>query len=176
MTATLTFLELLDRAGARPATYGRKWHCPRCPERTAPALAIDRQRELFYCHRCQWKGCRRALERELGIESHRPDPAEQRKARLIRGEAERFTAWARCKRIGTAALQRRLGRAELDWREIGQEQLAAGEPVSELVWARLELCWRWQEKVEVQWRKLCDFGNHAGKLYREFSSRMREAA
>ena len=157
MSAALPFPELLERAGARPGR-GQRWWCPRCDGKT-PALAVDLDRELFCCHRyrCGWKGGRRALERELGIEAQGPTPAERRKARLVHTEAEDFLAWARRKRIEGAGLLRRLDKADSDWRDVGKKQVAVGEPVSEPVWARLELCWRWQEQAETQWRRLCDF-------------------
>ncbi|MBI3934961.1 MAG: hypothetical protein HY316_09740 [Acidobacteria bacterium] len=175
MTTALPFTELLERAGARPGRYGRKWHCPRCPERTAPALAVDRDREVFYCHRCQWRGGRRALESELGIEAQKPTPAERRKARLIHTEAERFLAWERRRRIAAAALLRTLDRADADWREVGRTELASGEPVSERVWARLELCWRWQERAEARYRRLCEFESNARELYMEYMGREKAA-
>ena len=60
MMAALSFSELLERIGARPGR-GRRWWCPKCDGKT-PALAINSERGLFYCHRCQWRGGRRTLE------------------------------------------------------------------------------------------------------------------
>ncbi len=174
MTAALAFSELLERAGARPGR-GRRWRCPHCPPGKSPALAVDAERAVFYCHRCQWSGGRRSLEQRLGIETKMPDARELQKRDLIRREAERLTEWARQRRIETAALLRTLDRADADWREVGRQELDSGKPVSESVWARLELCWRWQERAEAQWRRLLDFERNAAGLYREYASG-REAA
>lgn len=170
----LPFTELLERAGARPGR-GRRWWCPRCDGRT-PALAVDLEREVFYCHRCQWRGGRRALERELGIMAEKPTPGERRKARLIRGEAERFAEWARARRIAAAELLRTLDKADADWREEGRQELETDGVVSERTWGRLHLAWLWAERIEETWRRLCDFERNAGELYQEYRSRMREAA
>lgn len=174
MTAALPFLELLERAGARPGR-GRKWWCPRCEGRT-PALSVDLEREVFYCHRCQWRGGRRALEREPGFEAQEPTPAEQSKARLIHFEAERFENWARRRRMEGAALLRVLDKADADWREVGRQELGSGNPVSERVWARLELCWLWQEQAEAGYSRLCDLENNFSELYNQFTSERRAAA
>ena len=174
MLAAHSMCELLERSEARPSRYGRRWWCPRCEGKT-PALAVDLEREVFFCHRCRWKGGRRTLARELGIETDKANPAEQRKALLICGEAERFAEWARRKRIGTAALLRELDGYEIRWREIGRKQLAAGEPVSELVWGKMQAITAWQQEAEARWQRLCEFDQNAPELYEEFVDR-RQAA
>ena len=56
------------------------------------------------------------------------------------------------------------------WREVGREQLAAREPVSETVCGKLHLTWLWGEQAETQWRRLYEFANNAAELYGEFAS------
>ena len=92
-----------------------------------------------------------------------------REKQIIRREAERFEAWTRTKRIGTASLLRDLDRYESDWRGIGQAELASGKPVSEIVWDRLHLCFQWSERAEQEWRRLLNFESNARELYKEFS-------
>ena len=168
MTTAMPFSELLEQNGARPGR-GRRWWCARCDGGT-PALAVDLERELFFCHRCQWRGGRGSLERELGITTPKPSPAEVRKRRIVRAEAERFVDWTRRRRIETAALLRALDGYERRWREVGRAELAAGGPVSERVWKKLQLAAAWQERAEIRWRRL-DFEKHAPELYAEFVSR-----
>ena len=166
MMAALTSAELLERAGARPGR-GRRWWCPRCQGRT-PALAVDPERELFYCHRCLWRGGRRTLERELGIEAQKPTPAARHRANLIRMEAERFANWARRRRIEEAAVLRTLDKADGDWREVGRKELETHGGVSERTWGRLHLAWLWAELTEQTWQRLCDFEKNAAELYAEY--------
>ena len=173
MTTALAFPELLERTGARPGR-GRRWWCGKCDGKT-PVLSVDLVREVFYCHRCESGGGRRTLEGELGIQSHKPNPMEERRRRIVRAEAEQFAEWVRRKRIETAALLRDLDRHEATWREVGREQLAAREPVSEEVFAKLQMLAAWQGHTEGSYLRLCDFEHHAGELYREFV-REREAA
>ena len=171
MSAALSFSELLQRDGAIPPRYERgKWKCGHC-EGKSWTLSVDLDRELAFCHRCHWKASRRSLERELGLSVAEPTPAERRKARLIRREAEEFSEWARRKRIATAALLRDLDSYERQWREAGLEQLTAGQQVSEGVLAKLRILAMWQGKAETQWRRLCEFESTAPELYEEFVSR-----
>lgn len=169
MTAALMFTELLERAGAWPGR-GRRWWCPKCQGKT-PALAVDPERELFYCHRCQWRGGRLALERELGIEAQKPTPAVRHRANLIRMEAERFADWVRRRRIETAALLRTLDKADADWLEAGRQERETGGRVSERTWRRLHMAWLWAELTEQTWKRLCEFERNAPELYGEFVSR-----
>jgi hypothetical protein len=104
----------------------------------------------------------------LGIIAQKPAPAARDKARLIHGEAERFVAWVRRTRIETATLLRTLDRADAESRDVGREQLAVGVPLSERVWERLKLCWRWQERAEARYRRLCEFESNAAELYAEY--------
>lgn len=85
-----SFQELLEKSGARPARYGRKWHCPRCPERSSPALSVDWTLERYFCHRCQAGGGPRTLENELGIGPQRFTRAEWATKRAINAQAERL--------------------------------------------------------------------------------------
>ena len=166
---SITFEHLLQQGGARPGR-GRRWSCPSCPPGKYPSLAVDLLWELAFCHRCHWKASRRSLERYLGIEDRVPTASELRTQATIRWEAGRFAEWIRTERIATAALLRDLGRHEAAWREEGRAELAACKPVSERIWEKLELCVRWQERVEAQWQRLFNFEANAKELYREFSS------
>ena len=87
---------------------------------------------------------------------------------MVQTEAARFAEWTRRKRIAAAALSRDLDRHEAAWREEGQQELVGGKPVSERIWRKLELCARWQERTEFQWRRLLNFESNAGELYRQF--------
>lgn len=172
---TLSFAELLQRTGAEPPRSGRgKWRCGHCEGKSA-TLAVHEGRELAFCHRCHWKASQRSLELGLGIESRKSTPAEVRKRRVIRRAAEDFENWARQKRIATAALLRDLDRYELLWREFGQQQLVAGEPVGEEVFEKLQTLNAWQWRIEERWQRLLDFEANAGELYHEYL-RAREAA
>lgn len=163
-------IDLLEQADVR-LRGAKRGDCPKCGGRRT----ISFTDECFHCHKCAWGGNVITLARELGLAISKPTPAEVREHRLIRREAERFAAWARTKRIGTASLLRDLDRYESDWRGIGQAELASGGPVSEIVWDRLHLCFLWSERIEQVWRRLLNFESNAGELYREFS-RERETA
>lgn len=164
----VSFAELLQRDGAElPRRKRGKGRCGHC-EGKSWTLSVDLQRELAFCFRCHWKAGRRTLERELGIETAKPTPAEVRERRLIRREAERFTDWATRRRIETAALLRRLDRADIDWRELGRQELETNSEVSERTWERLHLAWLWAKRAEQTWRRLCEFEANAGELYKDF--------
>ena len=162
--------ELLVQAGAQ-LRGPKRADCPRC----GGLRSISYTDEVFHCHKCAWAGNAITLAHELGLAISKPTPVEMREKQIIRREAERFAAWARTKRIGTACLLRDLDRYESDWCGIGQTELAGGSPVSEIVWDRLHLCFLWSERAEQVWRQLFNFESNAGELYREFS-REREAA
>jgi ribosomal protein L37AE/L43A len=52
---------LLERAGARPR--GNRHDCPQCGGRRT----VTHGGEVFFCHKCGWKGNRVTLERALGL-------------------------------------------------------------------------------------------------------------
>ena len=162
--------EFLVQAGAQ-LQGPKRADCPRCGGRRTTSYTD----EVFHCHKCAWAGNAITLAHELGLAISKPTPVEMREKQIIRREAERFAAWARTKRIGTASLLRDLDRYESDWRGIGQTELAGGSPVSEIVWDRLHLCFLWSERAEQVWRQLFNFESNAAEFYREFS-REREAA
>jgi hypothetical protein len=169
---SLSFPALLECAGARPER-GRRWRCGHCEGKSA-TLSVHPEKEVFFCHRCGWRGGRRSLERALGLATCTPAPAEIRERQLRRREAAEFVDWSRVKRIGLASLLRDLDKYEYRWREIGR-QFAAGLPVSEDVFAKLQSLAAWQEKTEIQWKRFVDFEKHAGALYAEFASQGKAA-
>ena len=175
MMTALPFAELLERATARPGR-GKRWFCPHCLRGKSPALSVDLDQEVFFCHRCGWQGGRRTLEKELGIEGEKPTPVERLRAKLIQAEATNLLEWVRRKRIDTAALLRTLSKAEIDWREMSRAELASGQPVSELVWSRLQAIVEWQERAEARYERVCDIEKFGGELYQEFSQQRSAAA
>ena len=73
---------LLEQAGARPR--GKRHDCPKCGGRRT----VTHRDEVFYCHRCQWRGNTVTLARELGL-AQRLSPAEYRDPRQRRERADR---------------------------------------------------------------------------------------
>ena len=176
ISQVVPFTELLQRDGAeRPRRERGKWRCGHC-EGKSWTLSANLERELFFCHRCGWKGNRRTLERELRIESPKPTPSQVRGRRLIREMAERFLEWTRRQRIQTAALLRDLGRYELDWRQIMRQQLATGQHVDEKLWEKLQSISAWQERAEARYEQLCGLEGNGSVLYREFLHKRQEEA
>jgi len=172
MVRDYQLIDLLVQAGAQ-LRGPKRADCPRCGGRRTVAYT----EETFFCHHggCGWSGNVTTITRELGLVIEKPSAREISERRLVQTEAARFAEWARRKRIAAAALLRDLDRHEATWREVGQQELVAGKPISERVWKKLELCARWQERAEFQWRRLLNFESNAGELYREFS-RERETA
>ena len=91
-------------------------------------------------------------------------------ARLV-ADAVRFRTGGRFQAEALALAKQ----VDANWRDVGREQLAAGEPVSERVWARLEPCWRWQERAEARYRRLCEFESNAAELDAEYAGRRKAA-
>ncbi|MGH9403916.1 MAG: hypothetical protein ACRD2P_17680 [Terriglobia bacterium] len=52
---------LLEQAGAHPR--GNRHDCPKC----GGLRTVTHSEEVFFCHKCQWKGNVVGLEKELGI-------------------------------------------------------------------------------------------------------------
>ncbi|MBI4463838.1 MAG: hypothetical protein HY647_03945 [Acidobacteria bacterium] len=176
MSAVLSFADLLRNAGAEPPRWGRgKWRCWRCEGKT-PALSVDLGREVFYCFRCGWRGGRRALEQELGIEGHKPTSEEIRRRRIVRPEAEKFSRWLRAERLRSARLLRDIGAAELQLRREGRAALGAGRPIAEKVWALLQFAAAIEEMEGRTYERLCDVDAHGATLYQMFTSERRAAA
>jgi hypothetical protein len=73
---------LLEMRGAR--SRGKRHDCPRCGGRGT----LTHAEEVFYCHRCQWRGNAVTLARELGL-ARRLSPAEYRELRQNRERADR---------------------------------------------------------------------------------------
>jgi ribosomal protein L37AE/L43A len=81
-TATYNIGELLEQAGARPR--GNRHDCPACGGVRTIAHADD----VFYCHKCQWKGNTITLAKELGV-FRRLSPEEYRQLQQNREHADR---------------------------------------------------------------------------------------
>lgn len=177
MLAALTnsFLDLLEQAGARPARFGKKWYCPRCPDRKSPSLSITWQGEVFFCHRgaCGWKGNRKTLERDLGVPVVQPPPAEQQEQNLLGAESERFLRWWRWRWRFYRDLNWDLQQIERDARASGIQALAAGEPIPNYVSASLDFAVGKQKEL---WPELCRLSNHENNftfLFAEYQSSKR---
>lgn len=155
MGAEFSFEELLERAGARPARHGKKLHCPHCPENSSPALSVDG--EVFYCHRCNWKGNKKTLERGLGVPVVEPSPAERQEKNLLGAESERFLRWWSWRWSFYKHLNWDLQEIERDARASGIEALAAGEPIPNYVSANLDFAVGKQREI---WPELCRLSNH----------------
>jgi len=140
-----SFLDLLERAGARPARYGRKLHCPHCPENSSPTLSVGG--EVFFCFRCGWKGNQKTLERDLGAPSVQPSPAEQQDGRRIDKEAAHVEAWFSWRYRFLRDLCWLLGDIERLAVTAGREALARGEEVPEGVWASLDFAIQNRRKI-----------------------------
>jgi hypothetical protein len=168
------FCELLERSGAIPPRSSRgKWRCPRCPERKA-AMSVDVDAGLYHCHRCGWGGNRRMLEKELGLTA-KPTRTEVRKHRVVKAEATRFDEWLRGERIQTATLIRELSHYEAEWRETGRKQIAARQPVSEMVWNKLREITTWQARAEMRYQILCEPEQHVTELLGEYRTKRKES-
>jgi putative DNA primase/helicase len=76
---------LLEKAGGRP--HGNRFDCPKC----GGLRTVSHTDELYYCHKCQWKGNTVSLAKELGLYQRLP-PAEYRefqRTRELAHEVER---------------------------------------------------------------------------------------
>ena len=176
MPEAYSFSELLQRDGAEPPRCGRgKWRCAHC-EGKSWTLSVHPQKEVAHCFRCGWSCGRRALESSLGIATPKQTRAEVHQRQMIRREAEGFAEWLRVRKVEQAALLRDLGRHDLRWREVGREQLASGQSVSEPVFEELHQLIAWLERAEVRYRVLCNLELHGSELYQEFLRRKQEAA
>jgi len=58
---------LLERAGAKPARYGKRWDCPSCGK--SGRISVDFRRGLFHCWHvgCDFHGNALKLARHLGL-------------------------------------------------------------------------------------------------------------
>ncbi len=61
-------LALLEQAGAHPR--GRRFDCPKC----GGLRTISQTQEVFFCHKCEWKGNTVTLAKELGLYQRLPWP------------------------------------------------------------------------------------------------------
>src|SRR6516225_907177 len=89
MTATATQYDLpalLEMSGA-PAAGPRRHNCPKCGGRRTLAHTD----EVFYCHKCQWRGNAVTLAKELGLYRRLPSAAW----RELRQNRERADSAAR---------------------------------------------------------------------------------
>ena len=92
------FVELLERAGHRPAKTGTRWHCVNCPSGKPPALSVDLVKEVYFCHRCGTRGNVITLKKELGLLENRQWTRDerrrfaQRQERIDR-ELQSFLEW-----------------------------------------------------------------------------------
>ena len=68
---------LLQRVGARPR--GNRHDCPKC----GGARTVTNGEDVFYCHKCQWRGNTVSLAKELGV-YQRISPAEYRELQRSR--------------------------------------------------------------------------------------------
>lgn len=86
-------IEVLHKAGHRPAKHGSKWICAKCPPGKSPALKVDG--DVFYCHRCGRGGNLITLKREIGVEFTRTRRTPQQRkvwrcARVLASEVKRW--------------------------------------------------------------------------------------
>ncbi len=79
-TAAYNIGELLEQAGAHPR--GNRYDCPEC----GGVRTITHADDVFYCHKCQWKGNSITLAKELGV-YERLSPEEYREIRRSQEEA-----------------------------------------------------------------------------------------
>ncbi len=109
---------LLEKAGARPR--GKRFDCPKC----GGVRTITHADDVFYCHKCQWKGNTVSLAKELGL-YQRLSPAEYRELRQNRERAHdaalRLYAAAHARQLELRDDLRILGRLEQRAHEMGAD-------------------------------------------------------
>jgi hypothetical protein len=122
-------VDLLQQAGAR--IHGRRADCPWCGGRRT----ISHADEVYYCHRCEAKGNRFTLARELGL-AKRLSPKEVQGYHRIREESKEAAEWAyekfRSQRLDAAEKCRSFARLV----DRASERLKL-DPGDKLAWERL---------------------------------------
>lgn len=134
--------ELLERAGARPR--GNRHDCPKCDARRT----VTHTNEVFFCHRCHWRGNAVTLQKELGT-YRRLSSVEYRDLRQNHARADRlarrFYEMIRARRLELYDSCRALGRI-LDGAHRRLQQNA--EDVA--AWSALALVYRHLRGVGAQ--------------------------
>lgn len=165
---TTSFRDLLEQAGARPARWGKKWCCGRCPEDSTPSLSVDESRKVFYCFRCGQKGNQKTLERDLGVPVVQPSPAERQEQNLLGAESERFLRWWRWRWRFYRDFNWNLQEIERDARASGIEALAAGEPIPDWISSGLDFAVGKQKELWPELCRLSDMERNFAALYANF--------
>jgi len=119
---------LLEKAGAHPR--GNRHDCPKCGGRRT----VSHTEELFYCHKCQWRGNAVTLAKELGIYKRLPS------AEYVRLQRERERAHEAARRLATTVHARRLDLLD-SLRELNRLE-ARVQICTPKVWGALALVYR----------------------------------
>ena len=154
---------LLEQSGAHPR--GNRHDCPRCGGRRT----LTHTDEVFYCHKCQWKGNTATLAKELGV--YRPLPSTE--YREVQQKRERADRAARtlyqhltARRFELLEDLRGLGKLELSAHRAGADHPAA--------WSALALVYRERPTLLAQLAVLENWG--AAHLVRFFAAGAEECA
>jgi hypothetical protein len=170
------FQHLLERSGAQPPQYPRgRWRCPQCEHDKSPALSVDADKEVFYCHRCQWSGGRRVLERELGITAPIPTSAERQRRQAVRDVARRFQAWWRFRLDFYREVLHVLNDLERDYSGLGSACIQANEVTPEWVFNGLHWVIQERERFEARYALYSDPDRNGELLWTEYQDGIRQA-
>lgn len=144
MTAIVQYelTDLLEQSGARPR--GARHDCPKCGGRRT----VSNTDEVFFCHKCQWKGNVITLKKELGIYQRIPSAEYrelERNRERVRDAAERLYRAAKARRFELYDGLRSLARIETGANRIGP---------SEVAWGALAVAYEQRPGIEAELERL----------------------
>jgi len=134
-----SFSDLLSEAGFKEGRLKRRMGCPYCTGSQLDTVAVELEREVFYCFRCGSKGSRFTLLKELGYWKDYHDEIRVRHAALgtpqdlndVTAIIERSRDYIHNWETLWSCVHRDLWALEVDLRDTANRLLFLEEPVPE---------------------------------------------